>query len=215
MVAAALLMSASAARAATINELQFKGSTLGCFDTAVLCSDYDPPTTVVAGGQTISFTGAAFDLMTDAAGSASFSVGTFTKSAGNFTNEFTIPFTLKVTFLIPADITGGQSRLLEAELEGEIAGKGNNLLQVDFANGWLPLEFTDSLGSGSFEFSVADPATINDSNLSRIVTGSIRLAEYEENSTLPPTSAVPEPASLLLLGGGLAALAARARRRRE
>jgi hypothetical protein len=167
-------------------------------------------TTTTLGGQTVTFTGDSFDETTDISGAATFNLGTFSRSGS--TSAFAdAPFTLQVTFALPSNITGGQSTLVNALIDGTVSG-GNSLMKVEFMSNSISLLFANALGQGSFDFLITDPATINNANNSRLLTGGIANALFEEFEAVTP---VPEPTSLLLLGAGLGAIVVRVRRRRS
>lgn len=195
--------------------IDFEGATTGCFDTVIGCTTYETSPSMTLGGQSIGFVGSTFDLTTAADGSASFTVGTFTRpDNANFTSDFTQEFTLRVRFDLPISIVGGQFGFFEADLAGTLAGGGNSFLSFDFANGWQTFTFSNAFGQGSFEFAIpTDPQQINRTQESRLVTGSIRNAVFTELEPLP--TVVPEPASLLLFASGLGAIAVRRRARRR
>ena len=197
------------ADAATITQIQFQGTTTGCFGSG--CSVFTSPATTTLGGQTVTFTGDSFDETTDISGAATFNLGTFSRS-GSFTSSFNdAPFTLQVTFALPSNITGGQSTLVNALIDGTVS-MGNSLMMVSFVSNSISLQFVNSLGQGSFDLLITDPATINNANNSRPLNGGIANAMFDEFETVTP---VPEPTSLLLLGAGLGAAAVGARRRRS
>jgi hypothetical protein len=85
-------------------------------------------------------------------------------------------------------------------------------MMVSFVSNSISLQFVNSLGQGSFDLLITDPATINNANNSRPLNGGIANAMFDEFETVTP---VPEPTSLLLLGAGLGAAAVGARRRRS
>ena len=205
----ALVVTGSLVEAATITEIQFQGGTSGCFGPG--CAAFTTPTSTALGGQTVTFTGASFDEMTDATGAASFGLGTFSRT-GSFTSTFDdAPFTLRVTFVLPANIAGGQSTSLSALIDGTVT-TGNSLMFVDFTANSTSFHFSNAFGEGSFDFLVYDPDSLNKNQNSRPLTGGIANAVFREYEVLP--TPVPEPATLLLLGTGLSAVAVRVRRRR-
>ena len=185
---------------------------MGCFGPG--CAAFASPATTTLGGQTVTFTGASFDETTDLTGAASFGLGTFSRG-GSFTTAFDdVPFTLQITFALPANITGGQSTLLSALVDGTVTNN-NSLMFVDFTANSQSFLFSNALGEGSFDLLITDPETLNRNQNSRPVTGGIANAVFNEFEVQPGPTVVPEPASLLLLGSALGVVAARMRRARQ
>jgi hypothetical protein len=121
-------------------------------------------------------------------------------------------FTLRITFTDP--VVSGSPALFTADIFGTIlrSGNSNNIgngsqLSIDFGNAAQHLSYSNALGSGEFDISVNDPASYTAASQfgdTRTVTGQIANLSFTASGS--PTTAVPEPASLLLSTMGLAGL---------
>jgi hypothetical protein len=155
----------------------------------------------------LSFTGNSFTATT-AGGVGSFSgvdrIGTFTLLSTAGETPVSGTFTLNLTFTAPAGINGGQSTTYTATVSGTISTPNVGGVSIVFNNPVQTFTFSNASGSGSFSIT-----------LPNIFVQSGDTASLTAGLTGNQTSAVPEPATMLLLGTGLAGVAARIRKRRK
>jgi len=204
LAAAAVLLFSQPAAAAIID---VAGFTRGCFGTG--CSTFTTP--AVNPEFEFTFTGSSFDVDvdTEAGGSASdLNLGTMSRTNEKLTDSQSLPFTLQVTFTLPAEILG-QAETFTVLITGKNSGGGP--AQIVFDEDWAELTYSNVFGSGSFEFNVTNDPELTP-NGSVVILGGIRNATFTPTNTDPPPTNLPEPATLLLLGTGAAAFAFRRRR---
>jgi hypothetical protein len=202
-----LALGPAAAEAATIQSFQIVGTTTGCFGAD--CSSFsDTPTS-----EPFTFDGTTFDVTTAADGSATFTIGEFERANAAF--DGSLPFTLRVEFLMPASVSPGSSTYA-ATISAAVSANGSGPSWVNFDNTLQAFVFP----GGSFSFGVLDIGQSGSGggginrNGSENLVGIIRFAERTVNGDpgTGPGNQIPEPASLLLVGLGLLGAGFRARR---
>lgn len=208
MVMASLGVAAGQATAGPI--LHVTGDTSGCFGSG--CGSFATP---VSSGAPygITFTGTAIDVTTDALGLASnITLGTVSRANTNIQDSLApLPFTLDLSFSLPAGIVGGQFTLLNASITGASPG-GGAPVDLNLDNGWYLFSFANATGAGSFEVAIlTDPSLAK--NSSTPILGSIRNASFTSSDT-SDAATVPEPMSLALFGIAALAWSRRQLRRR-
>jgi hypothetical protein len=172
----------------------FTGDAAGCF----VCGSFSN-SAVDAG---VTYTGATFSNSTDASDNLVVNLGSFSLVGGN--NTYNDPFTLEVSFTVPAGVTpNGTSSTFTAEVTGKVTGGPN-------ANGSASVDFDNTLhtytwSGGSFTLQVFDvsPFSVGFSNS---VTGNIHVTEV--------AGAVPEPSTWAMMILGFAGIGFMAYRRR-
>jgi hypothetical protein len=128
------------------------------------------------------------------------------------TQDGVADFTLRITFTDP--VVSGSPALFTADIFGTISRSGNSSnigngsqLSIDFVNAAQHLSYSNALGTGAFDISVNDPASYTAASQfgdTRTLTGQIANLSFTPSGS--PTTAVPEPASLLLSAVGLTGL---------
>lgn len=155
----------------------------------------------------LSFTGNSFSATT-AGGVGSFSgadrIGTFTLLSSPGETPVNGNFTLNLTFTAPAGIDGGQGAVYTATVSGTISTPNVGGVQIVFDNPVQTFTFENGTASGTFSI-----------ELPKLFVQSGDTANLTAGLTGNQTSAVPEPATMILLGTGLAGVAARIRKRRK
>ena len=193
---ACLSATARESSASPITEL--KGTTEGCFGTG--CGVF----AAVANDSTygLTFTGVSpFDVFTDASGTVTnIPLGALSRANVNVPDSTPpLDFSIAVTFSLPLGIAGDPSSILSAVIRGTNAG-GGGPLDVDFDNAWQLLTYSDSSGTGWFEFAVLNDLDVN-KNGSEAVIGAVRNLTFRPDSeAVNETATVPEPSTLILLG---------------
>lgn len=156
----------------------------------------------------LSFTGNNFTATT-AGGVGSFSganrIGTFTLASTPNETPVSGTFTLNLTFTAPGGINGGQAATYTATVSGTISTPTVGGVEIVFDNPIQTFSYSNATGSGTFSVELANNIFVQSGQTANLTAG-LKGSE---------TSAVPEPATMLLLGTGLAGVAARIRKRRK
>jgi hypothetical protein len=206
-----LVMFALGSQAVKADEVNFAGSTLGCFGLG--CT----PAASANINNRLIFDSSTFSGRTV---NGFFPLGDVGNPSSNFNNlgsltlfplnqNYNTPFTLQVNFTEP-DVNGNPVTFT-AVITGSVASHDGGVF-VDFDNTVQTFNFDVGCrfgpgicATGSFSFSVNDTSLHSDGIVP--LTGQITSAQQ--------ASPVPEPTSLLLLSSGVLTLTASLRRRRK
>jgi len=203
-----LVMFALGARAIKADEVNFVGSTAGCFGLG--CT----PTQTASFGNVFSFQTATFQGLSvkgfmPLGGSGLDRNYLGSLGLNHIDGDYNVPFTLQINFTEPT--VNGNPVTITAILAGSVSDHDGGVF-IDFDN--TPQTFTFEVGcrfgpgicgTGSFSMSVNDTSLHTDNLVP--ITGQIFAAQQ--------TAAVPEPTSLLLLSSGVLTITAGVRRRRS
>jgi hypothetical protein len=208
----AVVVLSVASSSAMADEVTFTGYTNGCFNCA---STPNTSALQTASIFALTYTNAQFND-TSVGGNLGFGgapTGPGVQNTNNF-GSFTLAsslanyngntFTLQVSFLAPAGITGGSTQVYSASVVGAANPNGNGGVNIDFDNSPMVFTFANANGVGSFTL------TINDVSVNPGQSASLD-AFFQEAKVGATT--VPEPTSMMLLGTGLIGVAGYARKR--
>ena len=175
VVVAGIVMGSRPAAAASI---EISGATLGCFGSG--CSLFTSPATNAADG--LTFTGAAFDVFTNAGGSVStIDLGQMARGNVNVSsNSPAVDFTLHITFILPTGLPASYDALITGASPG-----GGAPLNLDFDNSWQTISYVNGSGSGSFQFALLNDLSLNKNN-SVEIDASVRNATFTLSSPGTP-----------------------------
>jgi hypothetical protein len=187
---------------ASAQEVQFKGSTTGCFYVAssAPCTSYSSSTS----WNFLTFNGGAFNSYTNnstlAFPGATNSLGTFT--LGSTPQEYyNLAFVLNVAFQLPT-LVANPNAIYTAALYGYVSNKDGGV-HIDFDNTVQSFAFDGPDYQGEFVMRVNDTFVLLNEGTAEIP------------GDLMVTVVTPEPATIALFATGLAGLIPAVRRRRR
>lgn len=205
---------AGAAAPAQAQEVQFQGSTKGCFYTSweTGCTPASSSTLMF-----LSFLQSTFDVTTvgglagigAAPGSPNVNnLGSFSVT-GDMAAYSGAHFLLDVVFSLPTITSPNQ--FFTAAVKGSVTAYANGLVKLTFDPGTQLFDFASSGGQGVFNLSVNN-ISMTPGTLPVSLTGDIEVMSYGQE---PPTTVTPEPATVGLMATGLIGIAGFVRKRRR